>query len=281
MAAASFISARGCSFPKQGSNPGPCPGRVESAPGPSGSPRLDWWLWVGSPRASPAKLASSRASMWGEPEEERDREPSVACDAATPHGRLLPLQLRSVFRSTSLVQPTLKGRGLHKSSMAGGTWHWETIQKAAYPWRRWRQRARLPVQENQRRGFNPCSGRYPGGGHGNPLQRSCLENPRTEEPGGLHSMGSQRVRQDWSDLAHTTPDMELKWILFCPLTLTESAILHIESPFHKSCILIPQIPSNSTYGSRRSWKETEKHTQKSHLNSKQLYQLTCKNQKRF
>ena len=26
--------------------------------------------------------------------------------------------------------------------------------------------------------------RYPGGGHGNPLQYSCLENP-TEEPGGL------------------------------------------------------------------------------------------------
>ena len=26
--------------------------------------------------------------------------------------------------------------------------------------------------------------------------------PRTEEPGGLQSMGSQRVRQDWSDLAH-------------------------------------------------------------------------------
>ena len=23
----------------------------------------------------------------------------------------------------------------------------------------------------------PCLGRYPGGGHGNPLQYSCLENP--------------------------------------------------------------------------------------------------------
>ena len=27
--------------------------------------------------------------------------------------------------------------------------------------------------------------------------------PRTEEPGGLQSMWSQRVRHDWSDLAHT------------------------------------------------------------------------------
>ena len=37
----------------------------------------------------------------------------------------------------------------------------------------------------------PGSGRAPGEGHGNPLQHSCLENPMTEEPGGLPSMGSQ------------------------------------------------------------------------------------------
>ena len=39
------------------------------------------------------------------------------------------------------------------------------------------------------------SGRFPGGGHGNPLQSSCLKNPgeRTEEPGGLQSMGLQRT----------------------------------------------------------------------------------------
>ena len=28
-------------------------------------------------------------------------------------------------------------------------------------------------------------GRFSGGGHGNPLQYSCLESPMTEEPGGL------------------------------------------------------------------------------------------------
>ena len=37
-------------------------------------------------------------------------------------------------------------------------------------------------------------------GNGNPLQCSCLENPRAE-PGGLPSMGSHRVGHDWSDLA--------------------------------------------------------------------------------
>ena len=40
------------------------------------------------------------------------------------------------------------------------------------------------------------SGRSPGGGNGNPLQYSYLEIPWTEEPGGLQSMGSQRVRHD-------------------------------------------------------------------------------------
>ena len=50
-------------------------------------------------------------------------------------------------------------------------------------------------------GLIPGSGRYPGGGHGNPLPYSCLENPWTEEPGGLWSIGSQRVRHCWRDLA--------------------------------------------------------------------------------
>ena len=34
-------------------------------------------------------------------------------------------------------------------------------------------------------GLIPGLGRFPGGGHSNPLQYSCLENPRDEEPGGL------------------------------------------------------------------------------------------------
>ena len=52
-------------------------------------------------------------------------------------------------------------------------------------------------------GSIPGPGRSPRGGHGTPLQYSCLENPMAEEPGGLQSMGSQRVRHDWGNLAHT------------------------------------------------------------------------------
>ena len=42
----------------------------------------------------------------------------------------------------------------------------------------------------------PGLGRCPGGGYGNPLQYSCLETSWTEEPGGLQSVGLQRVRHE-------------------------------------------------------------------------------------
>ena len=42
-------------------------------------------------------------------------------------------------------------------------------------------------------GSIPGLGRSLGGGNGNPLQYPCLENPWTEEPGRLQSMGLQRV----------------------------------------------------------------------------------------
>ena len=44
----------------------------------------------------------------------------------------------------------------------------------------------------------PGLGRSPGGGHGNPLQYSCLKNPMDrEEPGRLQSMGLQ----SWTQLS--------------------------------------------------------------------------------
>ena len=43
-------------------------------------------------------------------------------------------------------------------------------------------------------GSIPGPGRAPEEGHGNPLQYSSRRIPWTEEPGGLQSMGSQRVR---------------------------------------------------------------------------------------
>ena len=47
----------------------------------------------------------------------------------------------------------------------------------------------------------PGSGRFPGGGHNNPLQYLCLEIAM--EPSRLQSIGSQRVRHNLSNLTHT------------------------------------------------------------------------------
>ena len=45
-------------------------------------------------------------------------------------------------------------------------------------------------------GSIPGSGRSPGGGHGNPLQYSCPENPMDRGACGLQSMGSEECLSD-------------------------------------------------------------------------------------
>ena len=45
-------------------------------------------------------------------------------------------------------------------------------------------------------GSTARSGRSPGGGHGNLLKYSCLENPMDKEPGKLKSVGLRRVRHN-------------------------------------------------------------------------------------
>ena len=50
-------------------------------------------------------------------------------------------------------------------------------------------------RRHKRRGFDPWVGTIPGGGHGNPLQYSCLENPmdRGAWLGTVH-----RVTHSWT-----------------------------------------------------------------------------------
>ena len=51
-------------------------------------------------------------------------------------------------------------------------------------------------------GSTPASGRSPGGEQATHSSIVAWEIPWTEETGRLQFMGSQRVRQDWKDLAH-------------------------------------------------------------------------------
>ena len=45
-------------------------------------------------------------------------------------------------------------------------------------------------------GSIPGLGRFPRGGHGNPLQYSCLENPMDRGANGLQSIRSRRVQHN-------------------------------------------------------------------------------------
>ena len=83
-------------------------------------------------------------------------------------------------------------------------------------WLNWASQVALMVKNKPTKagdirdaGLIPGLGRSPGEGHGSPLQHSCLENLMGRGAGGLQSMGSQRVRHNWSDLACTHP--WLKW----------------------------------------------------------------------
>ena len=52
-------------------------------------------------------------------------------------------------------------------------------------------------------GLIPGLGRSPGGGHGNPLQYSCLENPWTEEPGRHSRWGCKELNTTEVFFKHT------------------------------------------------------------------------------
>ena len=70
----------------------------------------------------------------------------------------------------------------------------------------------------------PGLGRSPGGGHGNPLQCSCLENPM--DRGAWQA--PQRVRHDWVTEHSTTQLIYYIWSVF----------LHIAKEFSKVILLI-------------------------------------------
>ena len=91
----------------------------------------------------------------------------------------------------------------------------------------------LPVQKTIDVGLIPGSGRSPGGGHGYPFQYSCLENPWTEEPGRLQSIGSQSRTRLKRLSTHTRKNPFKKWLdlwqQFCSLRSSPPPSLGLRS----------------------------------------------------
>ena len=76
-------------------------------------------------------------------------------------------------------------------------------------------------RSHRKRAFDPWVGRIPWRSAWQPTPGFLPgESPRTEEPGVLQSIGSQRVRQDWSDDTHGGQESEgsclrrCSWVLF-------------------------------------------------------------------
>ena len=80
-------------------------------------------------------------------------------------------------------------------------------------------------------GSIPGSGRFPGEGNGNPLQYSCLGNPRGRGTGGLQSMGLQRVGHDLVSKQHQLPFGSLDPARYPGPLYSEMAVLSDLSPY--------------------------------------------------
>ena len=103
---------------------------------------------------------------------------------------------------------TREGNVLEKVSQRAMAPHSSTLPGKSHGWRRlvgcspW-GRSGSDMTERLHFHFSlSCIGE----GNGNPLHCSCLENPRDRGAWWLSSVGSHRVRHDWSDLAAMVPD---------------------------------------------------------------------------
>ena len=95
-----------------------------------------------------------------------------------------------------------------------------------------------------------------GKGNGSPLQCSCLENPRTGEPGRLPSVGSHRVGHNWSDLAAAAAVLLFRETQLWERSLVFS-LLAVSS--NKSFLLIFSMVVLAQYPSRGElWKKEKK-----------------------
>ena len=79
----------------------------------------------------------------------------------------------------------------------------------------------------------PGSGSPPGGGNGNPVQYSCLENSVDRRVGGLQSMGWQKVGHNWAY-------MHEKWknYIHCNFVFLFSSLRTIFKDIHNDYELI-------------------------------------------
>ena len=70
----------------------------------------------------------------------------------------------------------------------------------------------------------PGLGRSPGGGHDNPLQYSCLENPMDRGAWWVTVHGSQRVRHDLLTKQHIMIDISFHHLFYVYLIYIQTHV---------------------------------------------------------
>ena len=116
----------------------------------------------------------------------------------------------------------------------------------------------LPAGDASDAGSIPRSGRSPGGGHGNPLQYSCLENPMDR---GAWRPTVHSVTKNWTPLKQlsTQPTYlvttsldeknHVRWALLCGLgDVLWLCCLHDVPKSNQNFFSIPSVPSDLSLG---------------------------------
>ena len=126
------------------------------------------------------------------------------------------IELFILFLSWASFWQMEKAMAPHSSTFHGKSHGWRSLVGCS-PW------GRYESDTTERLHFHfslSCIGE----GNGNPLQYSCLENPRDGGAWWLPSMGSHRVGHDWSDLAAAAADQWSLHLINC-LYLFHSVVL--------------------------------------------------------
>ena len=132
------------------------------------------WVWM-MPETRPPYIDAELNlgdRVWGEIEKNRKKSCFIALPGKGGHSGLLPLKTVCTYPG-----------GFFEEFYSNSSPQWLSTKESA-----------CNAEDTGDTGSIPESGRSPGGGSGNPLQDSCLKNPKNS---GLRSRGSQGVRHDW------------------------------------------------------------------------------------
>ena len=133
--------------------------------------------------------------------------------------------------------------GLELWARLGAGWrHWQKLSASPHldsglPRCLWWERTHRSAGDVGDAGLIPGAGRFPGGGHGNPLQYSCLENPMDSGAWRATVPGVAKSRK-WLKCLSSHIHTQTRIASFLASTFTHQSFVHFSkaSPWHSLSI---------------------------------------------